>query len=49
MISGSDDATIKLWSVASGKIICEFKHHTTGVLTAVISWDQKYILSAGSD
>ena len=48
-MSGSRDYTVKLWSVDTGKMIKEFKGHTSSVDSVSISSDGKFIASGSRD
>lgn len=45
--SASDDKTIKVWSIETGKLMNTLKGHTNGVLSVAI--DAKYIVSGSKD
>jgi WD40 repeat protein len=47
IITGSNDRTIKLWDVATGREIRTFFGHTDGVESVVFSPDGRQILSSG--
>ncbi|MFA4828880.1 MAG: caspase family protein [Thermodesulfovibrionales bacterium] len=46
-LSGSDDSTLKLWEVATGKEIRAFIGHKSSVVSGVFSSDGRYALSGG--
>jgi WD40 repeat protein len=46
-LSGSNDKTLKLWDVATGKLLRNFEGHTFGVLTVAFSPDGTRALSGG--
>jgi len=48
-LSGSDDATLKLWDVKSGQEIRTFQGHTDAVMSVCISPDGCYALSGSED
>ncbi|WAL62703.1 protein kinase domain-containing protein [Thermocoleostomius sinensis] len=48
-ITGSDDKTVRLWDVASGRCICTFRGHKAGVSSVAFSPNGNYILSASWD
>jgi WD40 repeat protein/serine/threonine protein kinase len=48
-ITGSDDKTVRLWDVASGRCICTFRGHKAGVSAVAFSPNGNYILSASWD
>jgi len=47
VLSGSDDSTVKLWDVASGREIRTFSGHTNRVYSVAFSPDGKQIISGG--
>jgi WD40 repeat protein/transcriptional regulator with XRE-family HTH domain len=49
LITSSDDKTVKLWEVATGKSIRTFSGHTGGVWDVVFSPDGKYLLTGSAD
>jgi len=49
LATGSDDKTIKLWSIESGREIRSFSDHESDVLDVTFSPDGNYIASAGRD
>jgi len=46
---GSDDGTIKLWDINSGKVIRTFSGHSDSVASVAFSPDGKYVLSGSDD
>ncbi len=48
-LSGSDDKTLKLWDIATGKEIRTFTGHTERVNSVAFSPDSKYALSGSKD
>jgi WD40 repeat protein len=48
-LTASNDATVRVWEVATGKQVRLFQGHRLGVLAAVFSPDGKRILSGGVD
>ncbi|MFC2125762.1 caspase family protein [Bacteroidota bacterium] len=49
LATGSDDKTIKLWSIESGREIRSYSDHKSDVLDVTFSSDGKLIASAGRD
>ena len=49
VVSGSEDARLKIWDVASGNVLRTLTGHTKPVLTAAISSDGRLIASGGED
>ena len=49
VVSGSQDHTLKLWDVASGKLIRTFEGHEEGVSAVAFSRDGARLLSGGYD
>jgi WD40 repeat protein len=49
VITGDGVGTVRLWDVASGKEIRQFKGHTGSVLSIAFSPDGKEVLTGGSD
>jgi WD40 repeat protein len=49
VISGSDDNTVKVWSIATGECITTLSHHTNWVLKVAVSPDGRFIASGGHD
>ncbi len=49
MASGSEDNTIKLWSVETQKKIVTLQGHSLGVTSIVFSPDNKYLASGSDD
>ncbi|ETO08168.1 hypothetical protein RFI_29221, partial [Reticulomyxa filosa] len=49
IVSSSDDGTIKIWDVASGKEIQELRGHLDGVIDAKFSSDGSMIVSCSRD
>ena len=45
IITGSDDFTLKLWDVTSGKVIRTFEGHTSAIEKVAFSPDGQYVLS----
>jgi len=48
-LSGSDDKTLKLWEISSGREIRSFKGHSDDVESVAFSPDGKYALSGSGD
>jgi len=49
IVSGSDDMTIKLWDMSTGKLIRSCSGHTDKVNDAIFSSDDRYIISCSDD
>ena len=49
LASGSEDRTVKLWDVASGKNTATVKEHTGSVFSVAFSPDGKMLASASQD
>jgi len=49
ILSSSDDGTVKLWDIASGREIRTFLGHTEGVNSVAFSSDGKQVLSGSDD
>jgi WD40 repeat protein len=49
LVSGSDDQTIKVWDIATGRLLRTLTGHTSSINALVISPDGKTLVSAGAD
>ncbi|CAI4223420.1 unnamed protein product [Auanema sp. JU1783] len=49
IVSGSDDNSLKVWSISKGKLLFTLVGHTGGVWTSQISKDGRYIMSGSTD
>ncbi|OAI51804.1 hypothetical protein AYO44_04870 [Planctomycetaceae bacterium SCGC AG-212-F19] len=49
VLSGSDDRTVRLWDLATGRELRRFEAHRGGVATVAFSPDGKWAASAGHD
>ena len=49
IISGSEDATIRIWDVASGKLTNVLEGHTKGVRSVALSKNDQFIVSGSWD
>jgi WD40 repeat protein len=48
-VTASEDATIRIWNIESGKEERALEGHRSGVLSVAMSADGKYLASAGND
>ena len=48
-LSGSDDETLKLWEITTGREIRTFERHSDGVTSVAFSPDGRYALSGNGD
>jgi WD40 repeat protein/uncharacterized caspase-like protein len=48
-VSGSADATLKLWAIANGKEVMTFRGHTKGIESVCFSSDGRHVISGSSD
>ena len=48
-LSGSEDKTLRLWEVESGKCLRTFEGHTGNVNSVCLSADGRYALSGSED
>ncbi len=49
IISGSQDKTLKLWEIATGKCLRTFTGHTRGIQSVAVTPDGRFVLSGGDD
>jgi len=49
IVSAGDDATVRIWDVATGREIHVLKGHTKGLLSVKFSPDNRWVASAGRD
>ena len=49
LVTGGDDRTIKLWDVATGKMLHNFAGHTDTILCLAFSHDGRRIVSGSYD
>ena len=49
IVTGSDDATAKVWDAATGRELLTLKGHTQLVFSVAFSPDGKYLVSGGGD
>ena len=49
LLSGSRDRTLKLWEVATGRLLRTFEGHSDGVESVTFSPDERFALSGGYD
>lgn len=49
IVSGSDDRTIKVWNLKSGKELMTLMGHSGNVYSVDISFNGKYIVSGSGD
>ncbi|KAI8910287.1 WD40-repeat-containing domain protein [Gorgonomyces haynaldii] len=48
ILSGSDDATVKIWDIAAEEAICDLKEHTDHVRSVVVDAMNPHLLLSGS-
>ncbi|EYC24954.1 hypothetical protein Y032_0012g1604 [Ancylostoma ceylanicum] len=49
LVTGSDDNTLRVWSIEQGKLLFTLVGHSGGVWTSQLSTDGKYIISGSTD
>jgi WD40 repeat protein len=49
VVSGSDDKTVRLWDLATGKEVRKFTGHENFVLAVAVTPDGKYVISGSAD
>lgn len=49
VLSGNNDRTLRLWDIASGKLLRTYEGHRGSINSAVFSPDGRFILSSGTD
>jgi hypothetical protein len=49
IVSGSDDRTVKVWELESGRLLRSLEGHTDGVRAVAVSPDGRFIVSGSSD
>ena len=49
IVSGSDDQTIKLWDLKTGKLLRTLTEHTGGIRTLAIDPHCQYLVSGSED
>jgi WD40 repeat protein len=49
IVSGSDDRTVKVWELESGRLLRSLEGHTGGVNAVAVSPDGRFIVSGSSD
>ena len=49
MVSASDDKTLKVWDLASGKAVATLQGHAASVLACAVTPDGRRVVSASSD
>jgi WD40 repeat protein len=49
LVSGSDDKTIRVWDVQTGRELKRFTGHTDVVTCVALSPDGRWVLSASAD
>ena len=49
LVTGSDDNTLRVWSIEKGRLTFALVGHTGGVWTSQISEDGKFIVSGSTD
>jgi WD40 repeat protein len=48
-VSGSDDKTLRVWDLETGKSLCEFKGHTGEVMAVAVTSDGRRVVSGSLD
>jgi WD40 repeat protein len=48
-VSGSHDGTVRVWDLATGKVVGKFEGHAGWVKRVAVSADGRYALSGGDD
>ncbi|OZY87545.1 hypothetical protein CBP51_11410 [Cellvibrio mixtus] len=49
LVSGSGDASLRLWELSSGECVREFIGHSSGVTSCALSADGRYLVSGSGD
>jgi WD40 repeat protein len=49
IVSGSDDRTVKVWELESGRLLRSLEGHTGGVRAVAVSPDGRFIVSGSED
>ncbi|HET7502486.1 MAG TPA: AAA family ATPase, partial [Kofleriaceae bacterium] len=49
VVSASADETLKVWELASGRVVATLECHTSGVLACAVTPDGRHVISASAD
>src|SRR5690606_17881303 len=48
-VSGSDDGTVRLWDLVTGRCLRTFEGHSAGVTSVSVDLQERYVLSGSGD